>query len=172
MKAIRTRFAGVTNTKPSRIIATDYDGNSFTLSYPHELTSDDAHRKAAESLLAKMGWNNEIVGGGWGSDYVWVMLPKGQTVASAETPAAVPDICVPPTISEVIAQYPARFHLRWSAIPFGSPFDTFRIDPVASYRNDAGDVQLVLERNVTGMWLHFGKVYPAELDDNIMKRGE
>lgn len=76
MKAIRTRYVGPTNTRDSRIIASDGDGNKVLIGYPHQLTSDDGHRLAAQTLMDKMEWRNEIVGGGFGNDNYWVMLAK------------------------------------------------------------------------------------------------
>lgn len=73
------------------------------------------------------------------------------------------------SVKEAIGRYQAVFNLIESAVPFGDPLDSFRIDHCASYVNDDGDVQLVLERCVNGQWLQYGKVYPAELDDNIVR---
>ena len=55
MKAILTRYHGPTNTKGSRISASDSDGNQITIGYPHELSGMDVHRKAAYALRDKMG---------------------------------------------------------------------------------------------------------------------
>ena len=74
MKAIRTRYHGATNTRGSRIIASDGDGNRASIPYPHELNSEEAHRKAALALCAKMGWNPAGLVTGWhGADayHVW-----------------------------------------------------------------------------------------------------
>lgn len=64
-QAIVTKYIGPTDTKGSRIKATCSSG-SLTIPYPHELSGDDVHRKAAETLVAKMGWmgyENMLVGG-------------------------------------------------------------------------------------------------------------
>jgi hypothetical protein len=86
MKAIRTRYRGPTNTKGSKIIASDADGNRVSISYPHQLNSDDAHELAAYRLMEKMGWTNELIGGGFGPDTFFVMVPtlKGQKPAYAD----------------------------------------------------------------------------------------
>jgi len=76
MKAIRTRYHGPTNTRGSRISATDSDGNRVTISYDYSLNSDKLHEKAAYTLMEKMMWPNEVVGGGFGSDTFWIMLPR------------------------------------------------------------------------------------------------
>lgn len=81
MKAIRTRYSGPTNTRGSRIHATDGDGNRATVSYSHG--SRDMHELAAYSLMRKMGWSNPLIGGGFGNDNYWVMVPM-------EDPSAVP----------------------------------------------------------------------------------
>ncbi len=76
MQAIVTKYLGATNTKPSRIKATSASGLSLTISYPHELTSDNAHQLAARKLCDKYGWPNELLGGGLSnSEEVWVMIP-------------------------------------------------------------------------------------------------
>lgn len=56
MKAIETRYHGPTNTRGSRISASDSDGNRVSIPYPYELSGEDVHRKAAEALAHKMGW--------------------------------------------------------------------------------------------------------------------
>ena len=72
MKAIRTRFYGATNHRGSRIVATDGNRNSYSIPYPHELNSDEAHRKAAYALRDKMAWKGELIGGGFKNDEYWV----------------------------------------------------------------------------------------------------
>lgn len=74
-KAISTRYRGATNTRGSVIIASDSDNNRVSIPYPHELNSDDAHRKAAESLRDKMGWKGELIEGGTKTGRVFVFLP-------------------------------------------------------------------------------------------------
>jgi len=71
MKAILTKYIGPTNTRPSRIRASDCDGNSVTISYPHELSGEAAFRKAADALCLKMGWKGPLVGGGLKNDWVF-----------------------------------------------------------------------------------------------------
>lgn len=75
MKAIRTRFYGPSNFKGSRYMATDGDGHSITLNTNYELNSDANHERVANALMRKMGWPNELVGGGFESDMYWTMLP-------------------------------------------------------------------------------------------------
>jgi hypothetical protein len=72
MKAIRTKYKGPTDTRGSRIIASDEDGHKVTISYPYELSSEDCHRKAADALCAKMGWTGELIGGSLKNGYVFV----------------------------------------------------------------------------------------------------
>jgi hypothetical protein len=72
MKAIQTKYIGPTNFRGSRIKASDGDKNSITISYPHELSGEDVHRKAAEALRDKMGWTGNLVGGGLKNGYVFV----------------------------------------------------------------------------------------------------
>ena len=71
MKAITTKFLGATNTKGSRIKAYDSDGNQKTIGYDHALNPGKAHKKAAIALCKKMGWPDDLVGGGVKEGYVW-----------------------------------------------------------------------------------------------------
>lgn len=82
MKAIRTRYSGPTNTRGSRIHATDSDGNRVSVSLDY--SGRDDHEFAAYSLMRKMGWGCQLVGGGFGHDQYWVMIP---TVGSNAVPA-------------------------------------------------------------------------------------
>lgn len=75
MKAIQTKYKGPTNTRGSRIIASDEDGNRITIPYPHELSGQDVHHKAAQALCEKMGWTGELVGGSLKKGYVFVFDP-------------------------------------------------------------------------------------------------
>jgi hypothetical protein len=63
MKAILTKYKGPTNTKGSRIIASDEDGNRISISYPYELSGEAVHHKAAKALCDKMGWTGHLIGG-------------------------------------------------------------------------------------------------------------
>lgn len=78
MKAIRTRYYGPTNTRPSHITASDSDGNQVSVSYDDAET--DMHSLAAHKLMEKMGWKNEIISGGFGNDQYWVMIPRGSKI--------------------------------------------------------------------------------------------
>ena len=66
MKAIQTKYLGPTNSRGSRIKAFDEDNNQVTIPYPYALSGEDVHRKAADALMFKMGWedNCEIIGSG------------------------------------------------------------------------------------------------------------
>ena len=72
MKAIRTKYHGPTNSRGARIIADDGDGNRATIGYPHELSSEDGHRLAAETLQQKMKWPGQLIAGQHGNDHVFV----------------------------------------------------------------------------------------------------
>ncbi len=61
MQAIQTKYLGPTNTRGSRIKAMCGAG-SVTIGYPHELSGQSAHRKAAEALAAKLGWVGDRYG--------------------------------------------------------------------------------------------------------------
>ena len=72
MKAIMTKYKGPTDTRGSRIIASDCDGNRISIGYPYELSGEAVHRKAAEALRDKMGWTGELNGGAVKSGYCFV----------------------------------------------------------------------------------------------------
>jgi hypothetical protein len=62
MQAIQTRYLGPTMSRGARIKATCAAG-SITISYPHELSGQEVHRKAAEALASKFKWNLPSYGG-------------------------------------------------------------------------------------------------------------
>lgn len=66
-QAITTKYLGPSNVRGARVKASAEAG-SVTLSWNHALNSDENHRKAAEALRDKMGWNTdgygELHGGG------------------------------------------------------------------------------------------------------------
>ncbi len=73
MKAIRTKTIAPTNTKGTRIKASDADGNFIVVSGSHS-----SHADAARQLVEKMGWAGTYVGGSLGDDgYVFVPLWPG-----------------------------------------------------------------------------------------------
>lgn len=74
MKAIITKYHGPTNYKGSRITATDEDGNRATISYPYELSGEAVHRKAAQALCDKMGWQGTLAGGSLKHGYVFTFM--------------------------------------------------------------------------------------------------
>ena len=73
-KAIITKHLPATNHRGSRIKATDDDGNTATISYPYEASGEASHRKAADALCAKMGWDNNLVGGSLKRGYAFVFI--------------------------------------------------------------------------------------------------
>lgn len=77
MKAIQTKYHGPTNTRGSRISASDEDGNRVSIPYPHEMTGMDCHAKAAISLCNKMGWTGTLHGGALKNRFVFVFAPRG-----------------------------------------------------------------------------------------------
>lgn len=80
-RAIRTRFAGPTNHRGSRIIGDAGDAASrVTLEWDHALNSDANHAACALAVVTKMGWDTDqhtaITGGGYGDSTYWVFLPR------------------------------------------------------------------------------------------------
>jgi len=76
MKAIICKYHGPTNTRGSRISASDSDHNRISISYPHELSGEDVYRAAAEALCKKMNWPGKLIGGGTKDGMVFVFAPK------------------------------------------------------------------------------------------------
>lgn len=72
-QAIETRYLFATNTKGARIKASAYSGN-VTVPYDYALDVQDAHKVAADALIAKMGWQGTFAQGGnaKGNGYVFV----------------------------------------------------------------------------------------------------
>lgn len=61
--AITTKYIGPSNVLGSRIKATCQAG-SVTIPYPHGLSVQEGHAKAAEALARKWGWSGVYVMGG------------------------------------------------------------------------------------------------------------
>jgi hypothetical protein len=81
MIAINTKYLPATDYKGSRIKAyTSNPGQTITISYPYEYDGEKAHRVAAQALMNKMEWPNEIIGGGTKEGYAWVMIPRDQKI--------------------------------------------------------------------------------------------
>ena len=80
MQAIQTKYLCPTNSRGARIKATCAAG-SITISYPYELSGQAVHRKAAEALVNKLGWNEPYYGSLLGGclpngDYCFVFTAK------------------------------------------------------------------------------------------------
>ena len=74
-KAIITKYHGPTDRKGARISADDGDGNRVTISYPYELSGEAVYKAAAQALMEKMGWTDNLVGGALKSGWAFVMVP-------------------------------------------------------------------------------------------------
>jgi hypothetical protein len=80
MKAIVTTYRPATNTRGSRIAASDEDGNKVTVPYPHELSGEAVHRRAAEALCAKMRWHGRLTSGSLKHGYAFVFSNTSDAV--------------------------------------------------------------------------------------------
>lgn len=94
MKAIRTKYHGPTNTRGSRITASDEDGNKVTIPYPHELSGEEVHRKAALALCRKMNWTGQIEGGGLKDGYAFVFTSSSPAPLIHQVEMSEGDIAV------------------------------------------------------------------------------
>jgi len=63
MKTITTKYLGATNTRGSRISASDGDGNRIVTPYRSELGETENHEGAVKALCEKMGWHGTLQGG-------------------------------------------------------------------------------------------------------------
>lgn len=81
MKAIKVSFLGATNTKPSRLKASDLDGNSVTVPWDTQEPESQnlRYRRAAKALCQKMQWSGTWIGGHLGpSDMVFVCIHNSE----------------------------------------------------------------------------------------------
>lgn len=83
MVAIETRYLGPTDTKGSRIVATDANGGRVVVGYSDALHVDDAHNCAALALLKKRGWGGLWVRGGSKHGSVYVCVQWGDSSSPA-----------------------------------------------------------------------------------------
>lgn len=89
MKAIVTKFAGPTNSKPARIIARAEGLPALTVSYDYG--SKDPHQDAARALAIRQGWRFTFATGGLpdGSRVHVMVFPDAP--GSAGTTWTIPD---------------------------------------------------------------------------------
>lgn len=74
MKAILTKYHGPTNTRGSRISASDGDGNRVTV--PYDRAARYPHDAAALALCAKLGWGGTLIRGSVAGGNVYVFDPR------------------------------------------------------------------------------------------------
>lgn len=71
--AIETQYLGPTNRRGARICARASNKARCVIPYPHEASSLEAHRMAAEKLIEKCRWpHRNMVAGATRHGYVWV----------------------------------------------------------------------------------------------------
>jgi hypothetical protein len=79
-KAISTKYIPATNTLPSRVKAYDHDGNSITISWDDDISTNERdcthgnHANAAQALADKLQWSGELVGGATKDGYCFVFV--------------------------------------------------------------------------------------------------
>ncbi len=82
MKAITTKYHGPTNTRGSRVSASDEDGNRVSLPYDHALNQDEMHDAAALALCAKMKWiGHDLMRGHQKQGNVYVFMSSDAVVS-------------------------------------------------------------------------------------------
>lgn len=76
MQAITTKYAGPTNSRGGRIIASAAAGR-MTISWDHALGVYENHRAAAHAFAKKKDWKGKLVGGQLKSGaYAWVFAKR------------------------------------------------------------------------------------------------
>jgi hypothetical protein len=76
MQAIRTRYHGPTNTRPSRMSA-HCAAARVSVPVAHELNLDENHKAACDALRSKLKWDNRpMIGGSFDGDTYWVFTEK------------------------------------------------------------------------------------------------
>ena len=77
MRAIITKYFPAGNVRAPFILAKDCENNSVKLKIDDDLTDDQMHRKAAETLCNVMGWTDvNLIQGSLNHQEVFVMVPK------------------------------------------------------------------------------------------------
>ena len=78
-KAISTRYLPATMHLPSRVKASDEDGNTATISWDSSLNTLPNHQAACAALCEKVGWHGHYVSGATKDGYVHVLdWPEGE----------------------------------------------------------------------------------------------
>ena len=70
-QAIETHWAGPTNHRASRVIATTPGGARLVHQWDYALDIDANHKAAADALSAKLGWNAIKAGCATRKGYAW-----------------------------------------------------------------------------------------------------
>lgn len=82
-RAILTKYHGPTNTRGSRISATDDDGNRVTVPYDHSLSLGRNHDAAAMALCVRLGWGGRLVCGSTSRGFAYVFDPGAPNTTPA-----------------------------------------------------------------------------------------
>ena len=85
MKAIVTRYIGPTNTKHSRVVADDGDGNRLVIPWDTSMGECQNFKSVAIALCYKMGWfgtlqPGDLVKAGRSVGKVWVWVQKDRQI--------------------------------------------------------------------------------------------
>lgn len=83
-QAIRTRYAGPTNHRGARVIAT-CDAGRAVIPWPHELSGVDCHAEGAMHLAHRLGWSGPWTAGALADGgYAFVMVPRPNGLPSRD----------------------------------------------------------------------------------------
>jgi hypothetical protein len=103
------------NTRGSRIIASDEDGNRVTVEYDDRLSSSQNHDSAVIALCKKMRWEGHLVSGGLGKTdrvYAWI---ENELVSCARLWVSQDDNSLVP--------YNGHPFAAWGVLTVGKSFD-------------------------------------------------
>jgi hypothetical protein len=80
-QSIETKYLGPTNSRGSRVKAAASGGASITLPWAYDVGSEQNHKRAAEALCRKLGWNGTYSGGSTKGGYVFVYSTESDYVS-------------------------------------------------------------------------------------------
>ena len=72
-RTIETKYLGATNHRGSRVMASTASGKRLVDSWDHASDQGDNHKRVAQLLAVRMGWDAQRwIGGETRRGYVWV----------------------------------------------------------------------------------------------------
>lgn len=110
MKTIETRYIGPSNTKGSRIVATDCGDHRIYVPFDHAARC--AHDVAMKALCLKLGWHGEFVKGSTKTGFVYVWANDERVTIHSPNWATVEDWDAPQCLRWLAAHTPSPNHFE------------------------------------------------------------